>query len=381
MSSESYVYKKGEVFTITLNVDAHDGYIFWANAYFYSDNLRDYFECRGYMPIDGDSEKVRAVQKGQMNITCNVPRRIEEGTYRMAFLDLSSVGCKIDYVMQIADVVGVKCPHSWTHYAFRSFGQVPVINWSAPYATENQNTSLGYPTETFSSFPTIEVRGYKNLETPKVEIIKIDATRITAQYFHGSDYDRDTLGLCSISSGNGNLNTYRDVKASLPLNGAAQPQFNITFRFEIDGLEPGTINKYSITCKGSDGQSVSTEYEFKTNLPARPSVLNTSVYELSQTSALIKITDTLIPDVKYTLFISNQTLELIQGELRLDKLSPNTNYYYILRATDKFGQNTSSTVRKFATLPNLTTLSCVKGKSIIQVKAVNPKCPAGYKKK
>ena len=227
-TTSSITVKRGEVFTITVGVNAFDGYIFSAGGSFYSTNSSSEpntsFECRGYMPTEGDDSKVLAVQNGSISLKCVVPRNSLEGKYRLFYFDLSSVGCKKTYVMEFSNPAGVSCPHSWTHYAYRSGA---FDNLSDPYATENQTTSLNYPVDIFSSFPTITIAGILPLEIPQIDLVFAYPDRISAKYYFGSQWDRDMQGLCAVESNIGTLSTnWILTGASLPLNGAAQPQFN-----------------------------------------------------------------------------------------------------------------------------------------------------------
>ena len=58
-TTSSITVKRGEVFTITVGVNAFDGYIFSAGGSFYSTfsspQQNTGFECRGYVPVNGDS--------------------------------------------------------------------------------------------------------------------------------------------------------------------------------------------------------------------------------------------------------------------------------------------------------------------------------------
>ena len=55
-------------------------------------------------------------------------------------------------------------------------------------------------------------------------------------------------------------------------------------------------------------------------------------------------------------------------------------YLYLLEAVEKAAAEKAA-AEKAAAAMKKTTITCVKGKLTKKVTAVNPKCPAGYKKK
>ena len=382
-TTSSITVKRGEVFTITVGVNAFDGYIFSAGGSFYSTNSSSKpntsFECRGYMPIEGDSSKVLAVQKGSMSLKCVVPRNSLEGKYRLYYFDLSSVGCKKTYVMEFSNPAGVSCPHSWTHYAYRSGA---FDNLSDPYATENQTTSLNYPVDIFTSFPTITIAGMLPLEIPQIDLVRAYPDRISAKYYFGSGWDRDMQGLCAIESNIGTLSTnWILTGASLPLNGAAQPQFNQNVNINVQELKPKTTVDLKITCKASNGDFASKVFQFQTTLPEPPQTPTILVTSITDQSAVLKVLNFLPENVKYEYTANGVTAGFTGDSVQLTLLKQNSTNSIKVSATDSFGQKSTSTTSIFRTSRSVTEIICVKGKLTKKVSAVKPVCPTGYKKK
>ena len=382
-TTSSITVKRGEVFTITVGVNAFDGYIFSAGGSFYSTNSSSKpntsFECRGYMPTEGDGSKVLAVQNGSISLKCVVPRNSLEGKYRLYYFDLSSVGCKKTYVMEFSNPAGVSCPHSWTHYAYRSGA---FDNLSDPYATENQTTSLNYPVDIFTSFPTITIAGILPLEIPQIDLVFAYPDRISAKYYFGSQWDRDMQGLCAVESNIGTLSTnWILTGASLPLNGAAQPQFNESVNINVQELKPKTTVDLKITCKASNGDFASKVFQFQTTLPEPPQTPTILVTSITDQSAVLKVLNFLPENVKYE-YTANGVTEGFTGDsVQLTLLKQNSTNTLKVSATDSFGQKSTSTTSIFRTSRSVTEIICVKGKLTKKVTAVKPKCPAGYKVK
>ena len=372
---------RGDDFTVSISVDAFDGYLFSAAAHYFTSDLKHSFSCTGFMPIAGDSSKVLSIQKGDLLLTCRVPRINPEGEYRLYYLDLSSVGCKIKYVMEISNPAGLSCPSAWTHYQYQRTDSTLNFKWWDPYSTENQKTSLNYPIAPFTGAQNITVRGYKKFETPSVEILEISSDRIVAQYFHGNDYLRDTSGLCAFSSDKGLLKTNWILLAqSLPLNGAAQPEFPTLVKVSVENLEPVTDLVLSIKCKISDGTLVSTEYALKSSRPKPPTIPSLNFSSISQNNASISLGFDTQENIKYSMIVSGKTLEFSGPKLDLDNLAPDTTYYFILLAKDSYGQISRSNLKSFTTLGTKKTITCIKEKSRLKVTGVDPKCPKGFTK-
>ena len=382
-TTSSITVKRGEVFTITVGVNAFDGYIFSAGGSFYSTNSSSKpntsFECRGYMPTEGDGSKVLAVQNGSISLKCVVPRNSLEGKYRLYYFDLSSVGCKKTYVMEFSNPAGVSCPHSWTHYAYRSGA---FDNLSDPYATENQTTSLNYPVDIFTSFPTITIAGMLPLEIPQIDLVRAYPDRISAKYYFGSGWDRDMQGLCAIESNIGTLSTnWILTGASLPLNGAAQPQFNQNVNINVQELKPKTTVDLKITCKASNGDFASKVFQFQTTLPEPPQTPTILVTSITDQSAVLKVLNFLPENVKYEYTANGVTAGFTGDSVQLTLLKQNSTNSIKVSATDSFGQKSTSTTSIFRTSRSVTEIICVKGKLTKKVSAVKPVCPTGYKKK
>ena len=382
-TTSSITVKRGEVFTITVGVNAFDGYIFSAGGSFYSTNSSSKpntsFECRGYMPTEGDGSKVLAVQNGSISLKCVVPRNSLEGKYRLYYFDLSSVGCKKTYVMEFSNPAGVSCPNSWTHYAYRSGA---FDNLSDPYATENQTTSLNYPVDIFTSFPTITIAGILPLEIPQIDLVRAYPDRISAKYYFGSGWDRDMQGLCAIESNIGTLSTnWILTGASLPLNGAAQPQFNQNVNINVQELKPKTTVDLKITCKASNGDFASKVFQFQTTLPEPPQTPTILVTSITDQSAVLKVLNFLPENVKYEYTTNGVTAGFTGDSVQLTLLKQNSTNSIKVSATDSFGQKSTSTTSIFRTSRSVTEIICVKGKLTKKVSAVKPVCPTGYKKK
>jgi hypothetical protein len=382
-NATSIEVKRGEVFTVTVGVNAFDGYIYSAGGSFYSTfslpQQNTGFECRGYVPVNGDSSKVLVVQNGSITLKCVVPRSSLEGIYRLWYFDLSSVGCKKTFVMEISNPAGVSCPNSWTHYAYRSgYFDKPA----EPYATENQTTSLNYPVDTFISFPTIKVSGMLALDLPEITLTRTFSDRISASYYFGSAWDRDMRGLCAIDSNLGTLTTNMILtSASLPLNLAAQPQYNQVVNIEVRDLKPKTSVDLKITCKGSNGEIASKIYQFQSALPPPPITPTIRIVAITERSAKIQVLNFITDSVKYTYVLNGAIKELASDSLTLEQLDENSTNTLKVSATDSFGQISTSGLTIFRTTRSLVSITCVKGKLTKKVTAVKPKCPAGYKVK
>jgi hypothetical protein len=383
VSASSLVVKRGEVFTLTVGVNAFDGYIYSVGGSFYSTyplpQQNSGFECRGYMPDGRDSAKVLVVQKGLITLKCVVPRSSIEGNYRIWYFDLSSVGCKKTYVMEISNPAGVSCPHSWTHYAYKSgYFDKP----SDPYATENQITSLNYPVDIFTSFPTITVSGILPLDPPEITLVKANPDRISASYYFGSGWDRDMQGLCAIDSNFGTLTTnWILTSASLPLNGAAQPQYNEIVNINVDGLKPKTLIDLKITCKASNGEVATKIYQFQSTLPDPPQIPTFKISSITDRSAKLQVLNFIPEGVKYEYVLNGTPRELIGDSLTLDLLKENSTNTLKVSVIDTFSQISSSSVSTFRTKKALVVITCVKGMLTKMIAAVKPKCPRGYKLK
>jgi hypothetical protein len=382
-TTSSITVKRGEVFTLTVGVNAFDGYVFSAGGSFYSTfsspQQNTGFECRGYVPVNGDSSKVLVVQNGSITLKCVVPRSSLEGNYRLWYFDLSSVGCKKTFVMEISNPAGVSCPNSWTHYAYRSgYFDKPA----EPYATENQTTSLNYPVDVFTSFPTISVAGMLPLEIPQIELIRAYSDRISAKYYFGSQWDRDMLGLCAVESNIGTLSTnWVLTGASLPLNGAAQPQFYQNVFINVQELKPKATVDLKISCKASNGDVASRAFQFQTSLPEPPQLPTIQVTSITDQSAVLKVLNFLPENVKYVYTLNGVTKSFTSNSQLLTLLKQNSTNSVIVSVTDPFGQKSTSIASIFRTSRSVNEITCVNGKLSKKVTAIKPKCPTGYKVK
>jgi hypothetical protein len=328
----------GEIFELSLGIDAKNAYIYNAYATFsLSDNLSQTFGCSAEGLRKSPQQKIIE----NLLMKCQTQRVNSAGNYVLRYISVNSTTCNIapDVLYSQEHQSCTQAPrtrNSNFHYSLNS-GYVNSI----PVPKKNLTNIL-------DGTQIVKLTAPAPLQSPKYTSVAIESTQVKIFYPWTYEY------FCDYTSSQGKVSSGTNDKI-----------YNVV---AITELKPYSKVVLAGTCTALDKSKVSFTETFTTALPKAPILPSVTSQESDYNSVKILLSDLDQEGVEYDAQLTVGSLTILGNTLEISDLEPGETSVLTMTMTDQFGQSAAGIVGTFKALdppkliaPKVTLVKSSKG--------------------